>query len=48
MLYANDTFQYKDDYGIPFGKYKLSTTSEVFNPNYINALSKNLVLKIAG
>jgi len=38
------SFAYKDQYGIPYGKYNLSTNKALKNPNFVDALSNNLVL----
>jgi hypothetical protein len=40
------TNYYNDRYGIPCGKYNLSTNTAVVNPNFVDALSNNLVLTI--
>lgn len=46
-LISNDmTFPYNDIYGIPYGKYNVSTNPPIKNPNYVDALSKNIVFTI--
>lgn len=37
---------YTDQYGIPYGKVNLSSTSQVASPNFADALSQNLVLTV--
>jgi len=47
LLYENYTYQYRNEYGIPWGKYQLSSSPVIVNPNYVDALSRILVFKIS-
>lgn len=38
--------QNNDRFGIPYGKVNISANPAVKNPNYVDALSNNLVIKI--
>lgn len=40
------TYPFYDVYGIPFGKYNVSTNAPIKNPNYVDALQNNIDVSI--
>lgn len=40
------TYSYYDKYGIPYGKYNLSSNQAIKSPNFADALQKNIALTI--
>lgn len=40
------TYSYYDNYGIPYGKYNLTTNTAIKNPNFVDALANNMQIVI--
>jgi hypothetical protein len=46
LLQNSYTYPYYDKYGIPYGKYNVSTNKPIKNPNFADALQNNIALTI--